>query len=107
MEEYLEQYVFEFSKNLNKASQKIYDQNPNYQPMENNLYYSDKFSVSSEDDRQKEYYQNQKSSKALKEIFNLNNNNTQLENNHVFRIEQFTTNNLNNNEMNDNPENIE
>ena len=107
MEEYLEQYVFEFSKNLNKASQKIYDQSPNYQPMENNLYYSDKFSESSEDDRQKEYYQNQKSSKALKEIFNLNNNNTQLENNHVFRIEQFTTNNLNNNEMNDNPENIE
>ena len=109
MEEYLEQYDFKLLKNLNKASQKIYDQNPNHHSTTKNLYFSDKFSNSSEDERQKEYYQNQKSSKAINEIFNINNNNnnnTQIENNHVFRIEEFTTNNLNNEEKNDCPENI-
>ena len=109
MEEYLEQYDFKLLKNLNKASQKIYDQNPNYQSTTKNLYFSDKFSNSSEEERQKDFYQNQKSSKAINEIFNINNNNnnTQIENNHVFRIEEFTTNNLNNEEKNDSPENIE
>ena len=109
MEEYLEQYDFKLLKNLNKASQKIYDQNPNYHSTTKNLYFSDKFSNSSEDERQKDYYQNQKSSKAINEIFNINNNNNniQIENNHVFRIEEFTTNNLNNEEKNDSPENIE
>ena len=108
MEEYLEQYDFKLLKNLNKASQKIYDQNPNYQSKTKNLYFSDKFSNSSEDERQKEYYENQKSSKAINEIFNINNNNNniQIENNRVFRIEEFTTNNLNNEEKNDCPENI-
>ena len=109
MEEYLEQYDFKLLKNLNKASQKIYDQNPNYQSPTKNLYFSDKFSNSSEDERQKDFYQNQKSSKAINEIFNINNNNNniQIENNRVFRIEEFTTNNLNNEEKNDSPENIE
>ena len=109
MEEYLEQYDFKLLKNLNKASQKIYDQNPNYHSTTKNLYFSDKFSNSSEEERQKDFYQNQKSSKAINEIFNINNNNNniQIENNRVFRIEEFTTNNLNNEEKNDSPENIE
>ena len=109
MEEYLEQYNFKLLKNLNKASQKIYDQNPNYHSTTKNLYFSDKFSNLSEEERQKDFYQNQKSSKAINEIFNINNNNNniQIENNRVFRIEEFTTNNLNNEEKNDSPENIE
>ena len=109
MEEYLEQYDFKLLKNLNKASQKIYEQNHNCHSTTKNLYFSDKFSNSSEDERQKDFYQNQKSSKAINEIFNINNNNNniQIENNRVFRIEEFTTNNLNNEEKNDSPENIE
>ena len=107
MEEYLDQLDFEVIKNIKEESPNTYDQIPNYQQIRKDSYYSEKFPISSEDERQNDYFQSQKSSKALKEIYNSNNNNTELENNHVFRIEEYTTNNLNNKEMNESLENIE
>ena len=107
MEEYLDQLDLEVIKNIKEESPNTYDQIPNYQQIRKDSYYSEKFPISSDDERQNDYFQSQKSSKALKEIYNSNNNNTELENNHVFRIEEYTSNNLNNKEINESLENIE
>ena len=107
MEEYLDQLDFEVIKNIKEESPNTYDQIPNYQQIRKDSYYSEQFPISSDDERQNDYFQSQKSSKALKEIYNSNNNNTELENNHVFRIEEYTSNNLNNKEINESLENIE